>query len=160
MHGALNKHHRSVHALFDSTCDQEYGYVKIHVHSKRNQKKSLNPGQEMTQTQTQTLMLQEYLFGLNLTGYFSRTPAILDMRVFTCANTDQSSNHREHFTEVWPSSFPNNFNLYICLSRQRSSIPLSPIVPFILAPFRFYSPSYQHRSRKEMNCHQFREHFC
>lgn len=61
------------------------------------------------------------------------------MRVFTCANTDQSSNHRERFTEIWPSSFPNNFNLYICLSRQRSSIPLSPLVLFVLLLSAFYS---------------------
>lgn len=29
MNGVLIKHHRSVHALFDSTCDQEYGHVKF-----------------------------------------------------------------------------------------------------------------------------------
>ena len=89
----------------------------------------------MTQTQTQTLMLQEHSFGLNLTGRLGWTPAILDMRVFTCANTDQSSNHRERFTEVWPSSFPNNFNLYLFTKAEKFDSSFSSC-SFRLAPFR------------------------
>ena len=55
--------------------------------------------------------------------------------MFTCANTDQSSNHRERFTEVWPSSFPNNFNLYLFTKAEKFDSSFSSC-SFRLAPFR------------------------